>query len=91
MSLPANLQNQTFFITVKDSNGLTNSVSGTFDTFSQNNFMIEAEDFDFNSGQYIDNPVPTSGNGTTTGNLAANSYFYYAGTVARTCQRRAWI
>ena len=79
MTLPANLLNQTFAISVKDSNGLTNAVSGTFDTFSQNNFMIEAEDFDFNSGQFIDNPVPTSGNGTTTGNLAANSYFYYPG------------
>lgn len=50
-----------------------------FDTFSQNNFMIEAEDFDFNSGQFIDNPVPTSGDGAGSGNLAANSYYYYAG------------
>jgi hypothetical protein len=78
LSLPANQVNQTFRISVTDSNGLTNSVSGTFDTFSQNNFMFEAEDFDFNSGQFIDNPVPTSGY-VTNGNLAANSYFYYAG------------
>lgn len=70
LSLPANQVNQTFGISVKDSNGLTNNVSGTFDTFSQTNFMIEAEDFDFNGGQFIDNPIHTGG--ITT---AANSYY----------------
>ena len=78
LSLPANQTGETYLISVLDAYGLSNNVSGTFDTFSQNNFMFEAEDFDFNSGQFIDNPVPTSGY-VTNGNLAANSYFYYAG------------
>jgi len=54
-----------------DNNGLSNGVSGTFDTFSQTNFMIEAGDFDFNNGQFIDNPEETA---TTVAN--ANSYYY---------------
>jgi hypothetical protein len=60
VSVPA-LQNQllTLVINATDANGLSNSVTETFDTFSQNNFMIEAEDFDFNGGQFIDNPTPT--------------------------------
>ncbi len=60
LSLPANQVNQTFGISAKDSKGNTNGVSGSFDTFSQNNYMIEAEDFDFNGGQFIDNPFPTA-------------------------------
>lgn len=57
-------------INATDANGGSNSVSETFDTFSQNNLMIEAVDFDFNGGQFIDNPVPTAGIGPAT-----NSYF----------------
>jgi hypothetical protein len=71
----------TFAVSAVDNNGLSNGVSGTFDTFSQNNFMIEAEDFDFNGGQFITNPIPT---GAYVGAAypsyaysAANSYFYY--------------
>jgi hypothetical protein len=73
VSLPCP-QNQivTLLINVRDANGLSNSVSESFDTFSQNNFMIEAVDFDFNGGQFIDNPVPT---GNTSGDEATNSYF----------------
>jgi len=57
-------------INVKDASGLTNQVKETFDTFSQNNMMIEGVDWDFNGGQFIDNPVPTAPNGPAT-----NSYF----------------
>lgn len=57
-------------LTATDANGGSNSVSETFDTFSQNNFTIEAVDFDFNGGQFIDNPVPTAGV-----TLATNSYY----------------
>ena len=65
-------QNQliTLVINATDANGLSNSISETFDTFSQNNFTIEAVDFDFNGGQFIDNPVPTAGLF-----LATNSYY----------------
>ena len=73
VSLPCP-QNQliTLVITAQDATGLSNSISETFDTFSQNNLMIEGVDFDFNGGQFIDNPVPT---GDTVGNEATNSYF----------------
>jgi len=72
-------QNQliTLVINATDANGLSNSVAETFDTFSQNNFMIEAVDFNFNGGQFIDNPVPTAGVA-----LATNSY--YAGGIFQT-------
>ena len=67
-------------LTVTNTSGLTSpTYTFNFDTFSQNNLMIEAEDFDFNSGQFIDNPVPTSGDGAGSGNLAADSYYFYAG------------
>jgi hypothetical protein len=43
--------------------------------------MIEAEDFDFNGGQFIDNPIPTGAYvGTAVASYAystANSYFFY--------------
>ena len=65
-------QNQliTLVINAKDANGLSNSVTETFDTFSQNNLMIEGVDWDFNGGQFIDNPVPTAPVLTAT-----NSYY----------------
>jgi len=71
VSLPCP-QNQLIALVINaaDANGLSNSVSETFDTFSQNNLMIEAEDFDFNRGQFIDNPIPTYPNNTD-----ANSYY----------------
>lgn len=55
-------QNQliTLVITAKDANGVSNSISETFDTFSQTNLMIEGEDWDMNGGQFINNPLPTS-------------------------------
>lgn len=40
-------------ITVTNSLGHGVSVTNQFDTFSQDNFMVEAEDFDFGGGQYI--------------------------------------
>ena len=71
MSLPSP-QNKliTLVISATDAGGLSNSLSETFDTFSQTNFMIEAVDFDFNGGQFIDNPVPTAGL-----TLVTNSYY----------------
>jgi hypothetical protein len=37
-------------------NGIT--VTNHFDTFSEDNYMVEAEDFDFNGGQFIPNWLP---------------------------------
>ncbi len=65
-------QNQliNLLITAKDATGASNSIAETFDTFSQDNMMIEAVDWDFNGGQFIDNPVPTA-----TITPATNSYY----------------
>ncbi len=78
VSLPCP-QNQliTLAINVTDATGVSNSVTETFDTFSQGNLMIEGVDWDFNGGQFIDNPVPTAPGATAT-----NSY--YAGGVDQT-------
>jgi hypothetical protein len=67
-------QNQliTLVINARDANGLSNSVTETFDTFSQNNLMVEGVDWDFNGGQFIDDPVPTAPIAP-----AANSYYQY--------------
>ena len=49
----------------------TTASVNNFDTFSQDNFIFEAEDFDFGGGRFINNPVPTS-------IPATNSYFLEA-------------
>jgi hypothetical protein len=72
LPLPVN-QILTLIINAADASGLSNSITESFDTFSQNNFMFNAVDYDFSGGQFIDNPVPT---GTLNGSdLATNSYF----------------
>jgi hypothetical protein len=43
----------TAIITATNSLGHGISVINQFETFSQNNFMVEAEDFDYGGGQYI--------------------------------------
>jgi hypothetical protein len=43
----------TAVITVTNALGHGISVTNQFDTFTQNNFMFEAEDFDYDGGQYI--------------------------------------
>jgi hypothetical protein len=61
-------------ISAKDANGLSNSVSESFDTFTQANLMIEGEDWDFNGGQFIDDPRPSAP-------IAPFTNSYYAGGV----------
>jgi hypothetical protein len=46
----------TVVITAKDNNNLTASSTVYFDTFSTANYTWEAEDWDYNSGQFFDNP-----------------------------------
>ena len=80
VSIPVPLKNQiqTLVVNAKDAYGLTNSITESFDTFSQNNYMFEAEDFDFNGGQFIDNPIPTGTIPYAAGSYTAtNSYFFY--------------
>lgn len=55
-------------ITVTDVNGLSASKTRQFDTFNPDNFIWEAEDFDFSGGQFINHPIPSS-------TAKSNSYF----------------
>jgi hypothetical protein len=57
-------------ITVTDADGNVATLTVNFDTFSESNFTFEAEDFDFNGGQFLDNPVPTAA-------PTAGSFFVY--------------
>jgi len=43
----------TVLITATNSLGHGISISNSFDTFSEGNYMVEAEDFDYGGGQYI--------------------------------------
>ncbi len=43
----------TAVINVTNSLGHGISITNQFDTFSQTNYMVEAEDFDYNGGQYV--------------------------------------
>jgi hypothetical protein len=72
-------QNQLMTVTINatDASGASNSITQTFDTFSQNNLMIEGVDWDFNGGQFIDDPIPTA-----PFSPATNSYF--AGGISGT-------
>ncbi len=47
-------------ITVTNDAGSGLSITKSFDTFSQNNYIVQAEDFDFSGGQFIDNPAPSA-------------------------------
>lgn len=71
-------------INVTNSTHLSSSFVINFDTFTQNNYMWEAEDFDFNGGSFIDDPQPTGdftvgASGYSSGTLQTNSYWGYPG------------
>jgi hypothetical protein len=75
VSLPlAQQASYTGTITATDAAGHSNTHSVSFDTFTQNNFMIEADEYDFNGGEFIDNPIETA-----TNYLATNSYYAFPG------------
>ncbi|HWD18350.1 MAG TPA: hypothetical protein VHB20_03660 [Verrucomicrobiae bacterium] len=81
----------TAYIAVTNSSHLPAFKTIKFDTFSESYYMWEGEDYDFNGGQFIDNPVPsadnsTSGTGTglCTGELATNSYYGEPGSTETT-------
>jgi hypothetical protein len=48
----------TAIITVTNSLGHGITVTNNFDTFSENNYMVETEDFDYSGGQFITNYAP---------------------------------
>lgn len=51
-------QNYVVSLRVVDSDGVLTSSPLYFDTFTANDLVIEAEDYNFSSGQYFSNPVP---------------------------------
>jgi hypothetical protein len=53
-------RSSTATITLRDSMGLIGTASFAFDTYNSTNFIWEAEEFDHDSGQFIDNPLYTS-------------------------------
>ncbi|HEX3628691.1 MAG TPA: hypothetical protein VH280_25050 [Verrucomicrobiae bacterium] len=70
-SLP--LSQQAYYsltITATDAGGRSKTYTETFDNFSQNNLMVEADEYDFNGGQFIDNSIQTA-----TNYYAVNSYY----------------
>jgi hypothetical protein len=73
LPLSLNVTNYTAVILVTDDVGNSHTTTLYFDTFNPASYDIEAEDFDFNGGQYIDSPVITS-------NAAPNSYFDTTGS-----------
>jgi hypothetical protein len=67
-------------ITATNTTSLSSTFTINFDTFSQNNFMWEAEDFDFNGGQFIDNAIPSYDPTIAGGGLLeTNSYCGFPG------------
>jgi hypothetical protein len=75
VSLPLSQQGSyAVTITATDAAGHSRSYSETFDTFNQNDLMIEAEDYDFNNGQFLNNPIETAPNVAAT-----NSYYGFPG------------
>jgi hypothetical protein len=74
--LPAN-KIVNLVVNAADAGGLSNSISETFDTFSQSNFMVNAVDYDFSGGQFIDNPVPTGNSDLALATVASDSYYYW--------------
>jgi hypothetical protein len=45
-------------ITVTNDSGIGAAITNMFDTFSESNLIVQAEDFDFDMGKFIDNPEP---------------------------------
>jgi hypothetical protein len=56
----------TAILAVTDTQGGSYQYRVSFDTFSHANFTWEAEDFDFNNGQFIENPVVSANPGPDT-------------------------
>lgn len=72
--LTLNVTNDTAVISVTDNAGNSHATVVYFDTFNPASYDIEAEDWDFNGGSYVDNPVITSV-------AEPNSYFDVSGQL----------
>jgi hypothetical protein len=79
-----NLNMATINLSVTDSNGITATNFIVYDNYSPTNFTWEAEDYDFNSGQYINNPAYSFTNATNAyfGQTGASGIDYNSSTTA---------
>ena len=74
VSLPNAFTSNSFYnvsITISNSSGLLTTASPVIDTLTPV-FIVPVETYDYNSGQFIQNPIPTNG-------VSPNSYFGLAG------------
>lgn len=69
-------KNYTATIEVTDADNAKSTSTIYFDTFAKTSLVVETEDYNFNSGQFIDNPVPTP----VGADFSATSYRYQVGT-----------
>ncbi len=84
-------------IMATDNRHLTSSSIITFNTLSY--FTWEAEDYDFNGGQFIDNPVPTADSTYSSnadpqplaqGTFDLKSYYAFPATAANNTDQNTW-
>ena len=68
VTLPGLVSNTIYNISITATNtaGLVTSASSKFDTFSSSNFVVYSEDYDYQSGLFIQNPVPSTNAGPTS-------------------------
>lgn len=78
-------------VQVTDSTGLSASKTVAFDTFSPGYPSFEAEDWDFNGGQFIDNPQTNAYFGFTTSLPGIDYYETSTGTNSATWTYRPWV
>jgi hypothetical protein len=69
--LSANV-NYSAILSAEDSEGVSTSRTLYFDTFAASNIVIEIEDYNFGSGQFVDNPMPIPEGGGPVPNGYAN-------------------
>jgi hypothetical protein len=78
-------------IQVTDANGLNVTATVLFDTFSQKFYTWEAEDWDFNGGQFIDNPQTNAYFGITTAIPGEDYNETSTGTNTASWAYRPWV
>ena len=77
-------------IQVTDATGLVVTKSFSFDTFATNYYTWEAEDWDFNGGQFIDNPQTNAYAGLTTAIPLVDYNETSTGTNSASWSYRPW-
>jgi len=58
-NLPLNALH-TMSLSITNDKGVGILINNKFDTFTQENFIVQGEDFDYEGGKFIDNPAPSA-------------------------------